>query len=235
MDGDNFNVSLEEVEAGTMSSDVSAATASSGAEDKNRSDSKPKAVNLGSVLLDRVPELLSKAAYRDRDQGFIREAASKLLSTLMAINELDEFSSTVRVKGTPVPLSSYNIWEGFEAFLAPKKVAVSADNDDELDLVVRTEYHVSGAVLDAEAFNSLQASMLRKMVRFKHSVVALDRKAGNITTDINNAATRSGVRKTDQSKVIPLKRGLLYAEAYQVSIERWLDRWLDLNVWTKEG
>lgn len=189
---------------------------------------------LGQTLLDRVPNLMAERAYRDRDKGEVKAAAAKLVRTLMAINNLDEYKTAIRIEGIPYQLSEYRLWSGFKAFVAPRKLQVTAsvNSDDEKDLVYRSQYAVQSnlKVLTPTEFNFEQSTMIRKLVRAQYSFEQLERGYETINDDLAYAANPYYVRSTDQSRVLPIVKGFLYNESYKVSIDRWLYRWVENNI-----
>jgi hypothetical protein len=68
--------------------------------------------------------------------------------------------------------------------------------------------------------------MLRKLVRFEHQFEMIARNRVVLTEGIMNATRKDRARSVDQGKIYPIMRDLLFAEAYQVSIDRWLQRWI---------
>lgn len=220
----------EETQGGKPLADDAKATTAEKTSEAGKSKEvilKPaKRENFAYFLVRLVADAIALFAYRSSDRGTVYEAAVKLMATLMAINELDEYATTIQVEGVPVPLSDYEIWTAFEAFVLPRKVSLTND-EEEQDLAMHKMYGLQGiGILDAENFKKTQAEMIRKMVRFQASFEALNRNVQNASDAYKWAASKAGVRNVNQERVIALKGGLLYDDTFKISMQRWVDSWI---------
>lgn len=235
MDVNNMNDVLVDAET-VESNKVDSVPESDKAEVETGRKGDTAALSFGETLIVKISDLMMTRAYRASDSGVVCALTADLVSTIAAINSQDEYQTMITVNGTPCQLSSYNLWEGFKPFIAPKKLDISND-DDEHDLVDRKQYRVrrefsfkgstfKTRVLVPEEFNANQSLMLRKLVRFNHVFEMIGRNHVVLADEMKNAARKDRVRSVDQSKIYPIMRDLLFAEAYQVSIDRWLQRWI---------
>lgn len=234
MDVNNMN-ELEQ-ETSTFESNSLTVEDASDSADVNGRKGDTSDLSFGETLIGKISYLMKTRSYRSNDSGVVCALTADLVRTIMAINSLDEYQTTITVHGQPCLLASYNLWVGWKNFIAPQKLDITND-DDERDLIDRKQYKVRSAfsyggkayetrVLTPEEFDASQRLMLRKLVRFEHQFEMIERNRVVLTEGIMNATRKDRARSVDQGKIYPIMRDLLFAEAYQVSIDRWLQRWI---------